>query len=43
MPADFMGDGPDHAYVALFLSSDEARFVTGTEIVVGGGMVARCD
>ncbi len=27
----------------LFLASDEARFVTGTEIVVDGGMSARCD
>jgi NAD(P)-dependent dehydrogenase (short-subunit alcohol dehydrogenase family) len=25
------------------LASDEARFVTGTEIVVDGGMSARCD
>ena len=28
---------------ALFLASDEARFITGTEIVVDGGMTARCD
>ncbi|MGB7578859.1 MAG: SDR family oxidoreductase [Pseudolabrys sp.] len=27
----------------MFLASDEARFITGTEIVVDGGMVARCD
>jgi hypothetical protein len=43
IPAGFMGDGRDTAYAALFLASDEARFVTGTEIVVDGGMVARCD
>jgi NAD(P)-dependent dehydrogenase (short-subunit alcohol dehydrogenase family) len=39
----FMGDGRDTAYAALFLASDEARFITGTEIIVDGGMVARCD
>jgi NAD(P)-dependent dehydrogenase (short-subunit alcohol dehydrogenase family) len=38
-----MGDGRDTANAALFLASDEARFVTGTEIVVDGGMTARCD
>jgi hypothetical protein len=43
IPLGFMGDGRDTAYAALFLASDEARFVTGTEIVVDGGMVARCD
>jgi len=26
----------------LFLASDEARFITGTEIVVDGGMTVRC-
>jgi len=26
----------------VFLASDEARFVTGTEIVVDGGMSVRC-
>jgi NAD(P)-dependent dehydrogenase (short-subunit alcohol dehydrogenase family) len=43
IPLGFMGDGRDTANAALFLASDEARFVTGTEIVVDGGMVARCD
>jgi NAD(P)-dependent dehydrogenase (short-subunit alcohol dehydrogenase family) len=42
-PLGFMGDGRDTAYAALFLASDEARFITGTEIVVDGGMTARCD
>jgi NAD(P)-dependent dehydrogenase (short-subunit alcohol dehydrogenase family) len=43
IPLGFMGDGRDTAYAALFLASDEARFITGTEIIVDGGMTARCD
>jgi NAD(P)-dependent dehydrogenase (short-subunit alcohol dehydrogenase family) len=43
IPLGFMGDGRDTAYAALFLASEQARFVTGTEIVVDGGMTARCD
>jgi hypothetical protein len=43
IPQGFMGDGRDTANAALFLASDEARFVTGTEIVVDGGMSVRCD
>lgn len=43
IPMPFMGDGRDTANAALFLASDEARFITGTEIIVDGGMSARCD
>lgn len=43
IPLGFAGDGRDTANAALFLASDEARFVTGTEIVVDGGMTVRCD
>lgn len=43
IPLGFMGDGRDTAYAALFLASDESRFVTGTEIIVDGGMTVRCD
>lgn len=43
IPLGFMGDGRDTASAALYLASDEARFVTGTELVVDGGMTARCD
>ena len=43
IPLGFMGDGRDTANAALFLASDEAKFVTGTEIVVDGGMTVRCD
>lgn len=43
IPIGFAGDGRDTANAALFLASDEARFVTGTEIIVDGGMSVRCD
>ena len=43
IPLPFMGDGRDTARAVLFLASDEARFITGTEIVVDGGMSVRCD
>ena len=43
IPLGFMGDGRDTANAALFLASDEAKFITGTDIVVDGGMTARCD
>ncbi|SDG28081.1 hypothetical protein SAMN04488117_11591 [Celeribacter baekdonensis] len=43
IPMGWMGDGRDTANAALFLASDEARFVTGTELVVDGGMSVRCD
>lgn len=42
IPLGFMGDGTDTANAILFLCSDEARFITGTEIVVDGGMTVRC-
>lgn len=43
IPLGFMGDGLDTAHAVLFLASDEARFITGTELAVDGGMSARCD
>jgi NAD(P)-dependent dehydrogenase (short-subunit alcohol dehydrogenase family) len=43
IPIGFAGDGRDTANAALFLASDEARFITGTEIIVDGGMSVRCD
>jgi NAD(P)-dependent dehydrogenase (short-subunit alcohol dehydrogenase family) len=42
IPLGFAGDGRDTAAAVLFLASEEARFVTGTEIVVDGGMSVRC-
>ncbi len=43
IPLPLSGDGRDTANAVLFLASDEARFITGTELVVDGGMSARCD
>jgi len=39
-PMRRMGTAWDVAYAALFLASDEARYVTGTELVVDGGVSA---
>jgi NAD(P)-dependent dehydrogenase (short-subunit alcohol dehydrogenase family) len=39
-PMRRMGTGWDVAYAALFLASDEAQYVTGTELVVDGGVSA---
>jgi NAD(P)-dependent dehydrogenase (short-subunit alcohol dehydrogenase family) len=35
-----MGDAWDVAHAVLFLASDEARYITGTELVVDGGLTA---
>ncbi len=37
VPMGHMGDAWDVAHAVLFLVSDEARYVTGTELVVDGG------
>jgi NAD(P)-dependent dehydrogenase (short-subunit alcohol dehydrogenase family) len=39
-PMGFMGDAWDVAHAALFLASDEARYVTGAELVVDGGLTS---
>jgi NAD(P)-dependent dehydrogenase (short-subunit alcohol dehydrogenase family) len=41
VPMGAMGTGWDTAYAALFLCSDEAKFVTGAILPVDGGMAAR--
>lgn len=40
-PQGRMAEPIEIAYGALFLASDEASFVTGTELVMDGGMTAR--
>jgi NAD(P)-dependent dehydrogenase (short-subunit alcohol dehydrogenase family) len=39
-PMNRMGDAWDVAYAALFLASDEAKFITGAELVVDGGVTS---
>lgn len=39
-PTGKMGDAWDVAYAALFLASDEAKYVTATYIIVDGGLSA---
>ena len=39
-PLGRMGDAWDVAYAVLYLASDEAKYVTGAEIVVDGGLTA---
>ena len=40
-PMGRMGDAWDVAYAALFLASDEARYITGIELVVDGGITLK--
>lgn len=40
VPMGRMGDAWDVAHAVLFLASNEARYITATEIVVDGGMTA---
>ena len=42
VPMGYMGDAWDVANAALFLASDEARYVTGVELVVDGGITLKC-
>lgn len=42
VPLGRMGEAWDVGYAALYLASDEARYVTATEILVDGGLTANC-
>lgn len=40
-PTGKMGDAWDVAFAALFLASDEAKYITGTELIVDGGLTSK--
>lgn len=41
VPMGHMGDAWDVANATLFLASDEARYITGIELVVDGGVTLK--
>ncbi len=41
VPMGRMGEGWDVAYAALFLASDEAKYITGIQLVVDGGLTCK--
>jgi NAD(P)-dependent dehydrogenase (short-subunit alcohol dehydrogenase family) len=41
IPGGEMGEPEDVAYGVLYLASDEAKYVTGSELVIDGGLTAR--
>ena len=41
-PTGKMGDAWDVAFAALFLASDEAKYITGAQLVVDGGLTCSC-
>lgn len=40
IPLGVMGSPEDVAYAALYLASDESRYMTGSEITLDGGILA---
>ena len=43
VPMGRMGSGWDVAHAALYLASDDAAYVTAADLVVDGGLTAKCD
>jgi NAD(P)-dependent dehydrogenase (short-subunit alcohol dehydrogenase family) len=41
VPMGHMGDAWDVAWAAVYLASDESRYVTGTELLVDGGITQK--
>ena len=41
IPMGRMGGPEDIAYCALFLASDEPKYITGADFVVDGGLLAQ--
>jgi NAD(P)-dependent dehydrogenase (short-subunit alcohol dehydrogenase family) len=41
VPMGHMGDAWDVANAALFLASDESKYVTGIELIVDGGITVK--
>ena len=40
-PIGYLGEPEDVAYGVVYLASDEAKFVTGSELVIDGGYLAQ--
>lgn len=40
-PIGHMGEPNDVAYAVLYLASEEAKFMTGSELVIDGGFTAQ--